>query len=177
MDIPADRTDSTTASDLVRRFGVWSERAAREPVYVLHHGRPRLILASVEFIETLQRPREIGSDEDRASFDETFAMSRGAAVARIDQYGFLDGPHTALAALTGIGASMLSTLRLATLFTIESRSGVAALIAAVAEDGAPRSGAAQLLTDADPRPVTVAFAPRRRGATIDGVVALILATN
>ena len=105
-------------------------------------------------------------------------MSRGAAVARIDRYGFLDGPHTALAALTGIGASMLSSLRFVSLFTIETRKSVAGLIAAVEQDGEPRSGPAQLLIDSgDPHRVTVALAARRRGAAIDGVVALILATN
>ncbi|MBN8815057.1 MAG: hypothetical protein J0J06_06385 [Sphingomonas sp.] len=176
MDTPADRDDTTTASDLVRRFGLWSERATREPVYILRHGRPRLILASVELIEMLCQPRE--EEEDQASLDETFAMSRGAAIARIDRYGFLDGPHTALAALTGIGVSMLSSLRFVALFSIQSRRAVADLIAAVGEDGQPRSGSGRLLTEAgDARQVTVAFAPRRRDSAIDGVVALILATN
>lgn len=175
---PADRDDVTTASNLVRRFGMWRERAAREPVYILHRGRPRLVLASVEFVEMLCRWRENGGD-DRDSLDETFAVSSSAAIARIDRYGFLDGPHTALAALTGVGASMLSSLRFVTLFSIESRACVADLIAVVEKDGQPRSGTARLLTDADPQPrqVTVAFAPRRRGTAIEGVVALILATN
>jgi PAS domain-containing protein len=277
--------DMVTASDLVRRFGHWGERALAAPVYVLHRGRPRLVLASVELIEMLCRPyaeadaddaqrvaalldgspgmivivdrglaivaasrsvrarfgehaargapvaglveaesaealtqaiaRVTGSafaetidlafagdpgrrvsltiephpdgvalfgraesGDDRASLDETFALSRGAAVARIDRYGFLDGPHTALAALTGIGATMLSSLRFVTLFSIQTRASVADLIAAVSEDGEPRSGPARLLIDSgDPREVNVAFAPRRPGAGIDGVVALILATN
>ena len=277
--------DMVTASELVRRFGHWGERALDAPVYVLHRGRPRLVLASLALIEKLCRPyadadaddaqrlaalldgspgmivivgRDLaivaasrsvrarfgdqaapgapvaglaapdsadalaqaivrvagsalaetvelalagGSDhplslaiephpdgvaifgrgeatDDRASLDETFAVSHGAAVARIDRYGFLDGPHTALAALTGIGTAMLSSLRFVTLFAIQSRGHVADLIAAVSEDGEPRSGLARLLTDAgEPRQVTVAFAPRRRGAAIDGVVALILATN
>ncbi|MBB3692627.1 hypothetical protein [Sphingomonas sp. BK580] len=42
-----------TASALVRHFGEWQERAARAPVYVLHHGRPRLILVGVDLIDTL----------------------------------------------------------------------------------------------------------------------------
>jgi hypothetical protein len=174
---PSDRDDMTTASDLARRFGMWSKRAAQEPVYILHRGRPRLVLASVELIEMLCRPREKES-EDRASIDETFAVSRGAAIARINRYGFLDGPHTSLAALTGIGASLLSSLRFVTLFSIESRGAVAELITMVGGDGAPRSGTARLLTDAgNPCPVTVALAPRRHGKAIEGVVALILATN
>ncbi len=42
-----------TASALVRHFGEWQERAARAPVYVLHHGRPRVILVGVELAATL----------------------------------------------------------------------------------------------------------------------------
>lgn len=279
--------DRVTASDLVRNFGSWGERALRAPVYILHRGRPRLILASVELVDLLCRPleddagddrrlaallegspdmiviadrglgivaasrsvrarfgddaargapvtglvaadgaavlaaairrvadgapaeavdlplagepergvsfaiephpdgvalfaRETGAatNDDRASLDETFALSHGAAVARIDRYGFLDGPHTALAALTGIGDAMLSSLRLVSLFTIGSRGAVADLIAAVTADGEPRSGAALLLIDSEsPRAVTVAFAPRRRKSGIEGVVALILAVD
>lgn len=285
--LPYDRDDMVTASDLVRRFGRWRERALTAPVYIVHRGRPRLILASVDLIDMLARPRHdvvaegqrvaalldgspgmivivdrglaivaasrsvrarfsdhaapgapvaglvvvedaapltaaiqrvamstlaetielaLAGDphrrvmlavephpdgvalfgradaadpaDDRASLDETFALSRGAAVARIDRYGFLDGPHTALAALTGIGAAMLSSLRFVSLFSIQSRGVVADLIAAVEADGEPRSGASRLLIESgDPRPVTVVFAPRRRGAAIDGVVVLILATN
>lgn len=286
MPPPPERNDMVTASDLVRQFGLWRERALRMPVYILHRGRPRLVLASVELIEMLCRPhdgdtpgdsqrlaalldgspdmivivdrslaivaasrsvrarfgdraesgasvtglatndaafasairrvvasalaetielelvgepghrfsfviephpdgvalfgRAIRADttDDSKSFDETFAVSRGAAVARIDGFGFLDGPHTALAALTGIGPAMLSTLRFVSLFAIPSRAVVADLIAAVEADGVPRSAPARLLTDSgDPREVKVALAPRRRAAAIDGVVALILATN
>jgi hypothetical protein len=54
---PAPRRDSprlqVTASTLVRHFGEWQEHAARAPVYVLHHGRPRLILVGVELAATL----------------------------------------------------------------------------------------------------------------------------
>ena len=73
---------------------------------------------------------------------------------------------------------LLSSLRFVTLFSIQSRGEIADLIAAVSADGAPRSATARLLTDAgEPRLVTVALAPRRRSTAIDGVVALILATN
>jgi hypothetical protein len=295
MDVPAaplpqrdsEPDDRVTASDLVRNFGTWRERALRSPVYILHRGRPRLILASVELVDMLCRPLEGGdsdglrlaallegspdmivivdralnivvasrsvrarfghdaargepatglvaadgaavlaaairrvaasalaeavdlplagepgrrmslaiephpdgvalfgretgdaTNDDRASLDETFAVSRGAAVARIDRYGFLDGPHTALATLTGIGDAMLSSLRLVSLFTIETRGAVADMITAVAADGEPRSGPARLLIDSEsPRAVTVAFAPRRHKTGIEGVVALILAVN
>ena len=40
--------DAVTASALVRNFGVWQDRALQTPVYILHHGRPRLVLTTVE---------------------------------------------------------------------------------------------------------------------------------
>jgi PAS domain-containing protein len=294
MDMPApapqrddpQRQDMVTASGLVRNFGTWRERALKAPVYVLHRGRPRLILASVELVDMLCRPldggdrsdrrlaallegspdmivivdralaivaasrsvrarfgddamrgapatgivapdaagalaeairrvaasalaeaidlplagepgrraslaiephpdgvalfgRETGAaNDDGASLDETFAVSRGAAVARIDRYGFLDGPHTALATLTGISDAMLSSLRFVSLFTIGSRGDVADMIKAVTADGEPRSAPARLLIDsAEPRAVTVALAPRRRKTGIEGAVALLLAAG
>ncbi|MET3762404.1 hypothetical protein [Sphingomonas sp. UYEF23] len=42
-----------TASDLVRHFGAWQERAARAPLYILHHGRPRFVLTSIETMDAL----------------------------------------------------------------------------------------------------------------------------
>lgn len=42
-----------TSSALVRQFGVWQERAARAPVYILHHGRPRLVMVSLELMDAL----------------------------------------------------------------------------------------------------------------------------
>jgi len=49
-----------TASDLVRRFGYWQDRAARTPVYVMHRGRPRLVLTSVEIMDALCAPHAAG---------------------------------------------------------------------------------------------------------------------
>lgn len=47
-----------TSSDLVRHFGLWQERAARMPIYVLHRGRPRFVLASIETMEALCAPHD-----------------------------------------------------------------------------------------------------------------------
>ncbi|WP_010185784.1 hypothetical protein [Sphingomonas sp. PAMC 26605] len=48
---PADQF--VTASDLVRHFGVWQERAARAPLYILHRGRPRFVLTTIETMDAL----------------------------------------------------------------------------------------------------------------------------
>lgn len=51
---PADQI--VTSSDLVRHFGLWQERAARVPLYILHRGRPRFVLTSIETMDALCAP-------------------------------------------------------------------------------------------------------------------------
>lgn len=55
---PLNGTNVVTASELVRHFGIWQDRATREPVYVLHRGRPRLVLTSVEIMQALCAPHD-----------------------------------------------------------------------------------------------------------------------
>jgi PAS domain-containing protein len=45
-----------TASDLVRHFGIWQDRATRAPVYILHRGRPRLVMTSLDVMDALCAP-------------------------------------------------------------------------------------------------------------------------
>jgi len=52
----AGDAQTVTASALVRQFGLWQERAARAPVYILHRGRARLALTSVELMEAMCAP-------------------------------------------------------------------------------------------------------------------------
>ena len=61
-----------TASNLVRNFGEWQDRALGEPVYILHRGRPKLALASIEFLGRLTRNLGRGDDGDALieAFDE-----------------------------------------------------------------------------------------------------------
>ncbi|WP_019517186.1 hypothetical protein [Sphingomonas sp. Mn802worker] len=42
-----------TASELVRHFGLWQDRAARAPVYIHHRGRLRLVLLSLELMDSI----------------------------------------------------------------------------------------------------------------------------
>lgn len=49
--------EAVTASELVRHFGAWRDRAMNRPVYIHHHGRPKLVLTSVDFIEHLTAGR------------------------------------------------------------------------------------------------------------------------
>lgn len=58
--------ESVSASDIVRQFGHWQDRALAAPVYIRHHGRPKLVLTSIDFVEGLvadraaSHPRTIG---------------------------------------------------------------------------------------------------------------------
>lgn len=63
MSTPADIVDPmvldqqrVTASDFVRHFGIWQDRAAQSPVYILHRGRPRHVLTSVDVMNALCEP-------------------------------------------------------------------------------------------------------------------------
>ncbi|MCC2979721.1 MULTISPECIES: PAS domain-containing protein [unclassified Sphingomonas] len=53
---PAGVEQQVTASDLVRHFGIWQDRATRAPVYILHRGRPRLVLTSLDVMDALCAP-------------------------------------------------------------------------------------------------------------------------
>ncbi|WP_066546552.1 MULTISPECIES: hypothetical protein [unclassified Sphingomonas] len=43
-----------TASQLVRQFGIWQERAGHAPVFIHHRGRAKLVLASMEQVRQWQ---------------------------------------------------------------------------------------------------------------------------
>jgi prevent-host-death family protein len=47
------KTASVPAAELMRNFGRWQDRAAHGPVFVTNHGRPRLVLMSIEEFERL----------------------------------------------------------------------------------------------------------------------------
>lgn len=63
---PNASEDSVTASDLARHFGQWQRRALKTPVYVLNHGRPQFVLASIEFMRALSAGRAGDAGDERA---------------------------------------------------------------------------------------------------------------
>ncbi len=63
-----------TTSDFVRQFGHWQERASRAPVYILHRGRPRFVMTSVETMQQLcairgDVPDMVATADDAALLD------------------------------------------------------------------------------------------------------------
>lgn len=47
-DIPSNPTSRVTASTFLKQWGLYSERAQREPVTITSHGRDSLVLISAE---------------------------------------------------------------------------------------------------------------------------------
>ncbi|WP_315760005.1 hypothetical protein [Sphingomonas sp. Y38-1Y] len=56
-----------TASELVRQFGLWQERALQQPVFVLRRGRPSLVLTSLDLMRRLCAPHEAAADTSLAA--------------------------------------------------------------------------------------------------------------
>lgn len=54
----ADPERCVTASDLVRQFGLWQERALQQPIFVLRRGRPSLVLSSLDLMRRLCAPHD-----------------------------------------------------------------------------------------------------------------------
>ena len=75
----AGSAQTVTASALVRQFGLWQERAARAPVYILHRGRARLALTSVELMEAMCAPARDADD-----LGETLLEAVGDLVVIVD---------------------------------------------------------------------------------------------
>lgn len=47
------KADSVPAAELMRNFGRWQDRTAHGPVFVTNHGRPRVVLMSIEDYERI----------------------------------------------------------------------------------------------------------------------------
>jgi len=54
--MPLEDNNTVTAAEIIRNFGLWQAKALTEPVVVTHHGRPRLVLQSVESFEQARQP-------------------------------------------------------------------------------------------------------------------------
>src|SRR3546814_11625917 len=54
---------SVASTEIVRNFSVWQNRSADRPVYILHHGRPRSVLLSLDQYRELAAG--LGSKDER----------------------------------------------------------------------------------------------------------------
>lgn len=80
-----DDGQCVTASHLVRHFGLWQERAVRAPVYILHRGRPRYALTTIDVMEALCASSEAAATDDGAL--ATLLDADGAITMILDRAG------------------------------------------------------------------------------------------
>ena len=168
LDFDSSARQIVTSSDLVRHFGHWQDKAAREPVYVLHRGRLRFVITAVDIMDAL-----CTTSTDQGTLVEAMTAS-GIAVARIDHEGFVEAPDPALADFLRQPLHALHALPFADLFDATSRKAVARAVAAVAAGGAPQSVAALSWDDPQaPAGIRIGLARRRGGAANAGVIAVM----
>jgi PAS domain-containing protein len=116
---PTGIEQQVTASDLVRHFGIWQDRATRAPVYILHRGRPRLVLTSLDVMDALcaphtSRPANVSHLQTLLdSMDEMIVLlgeDRGVIGASRGARGYFGDMVQPGASLGGLAASGDDTL-------------------------------------------------------------------
>jgi hypothetical protein len=169
LDFDSSARQIVSSSDLVRHFGHWQDKAAREPVYVLHRGRLRFVITAVDIMDAL-----CTTSADQGALAEAMAAMGGIAAARIDRDGFVEAPTLGLADFLRQPLHLLHALPFADLFDANSRKSVARAVAAVAEGGVPQAVAARSWDDPQaPADIRIGIAKRRGGAAENGVIAVM----
>jgi PAS domain-containing protein len=94
-----------TASELVRHFGPWQDRAARAPVYIHHRGRLRLVLLSLELMNSLCTPHAQSTHDPQAGVPALTDLLDDAIVL-FDTGGRIQHANTAARTRFGAGAQL-----------------------------------------------------------------------
>jgi PAS domain S-box-containing protein len=63
---------AVSAAEIIRNFGHWQAKALREPVVVTHHGRPRLMLVSVEAWEDRLKAPAAAEPQEESDADAVY---------------------------------------------------------------------------------------------------------
>ncbi|WP_260599245.1 PAS domain-containing protein [Sphingomonas endolithica] len=158
----APRAEIVTASELVRHFGLWQERAARAPVYVMFRGRPRLVLTSIELMETLLAPhlpdRDVQGPDPAALLD----LIRDMVVVADGDLRVVAASRTARAYFD---ASVAAGVPVETLVPLDARDILLKVLRHVVA-----AGVAQTIDLSSPRRtgglLTLTIEPHRRGIAL-----------
>lgn len=157
---PDVANDSVTASDLVRHFGHWQRRAQAAPVYVLNHGRPQFVLASIEFMQALSSARPASIDDELAQLLD----------ALVDPVLICDATATVVAAGRAarlhFGKTVRPGVRLAAFLPAECALFLTAIIGRVADSGLAER--AELPGASGRARLELAIEPSASGAVIIG---------
>ncbi|MBW6522378.1 hypothetical protein KZ810_02605 [Sphingomonas sp. RHCKR47] len=117
----ASENEQVTSSELVRAFGLWQERASRHPVYVVHRGRPRLVLLSIEIMDALcsrTETPEVSSEEQVAALIDNYEeavilLDHSAIITHVNRAGrarFTSAKEgRPLADLSGRGSALIGS--------------------------------------------------------------------
>lgn len=94
-----------SASDLVRRFGEWQEKALSQPVFIIRRGRPSLVLTSFDLMRRLCAPAEgrVGQADRQSLLLDTMRE----AVLTIDRDGRIAASNRAARIALGLGEAQL----------------------------------------------------------------------
>ena len=94
-----------TASELVRHFGPWQDRAARAPVYIDHRGRLRLVLLSLELMNSLCTPHAQSALDPQAAIPALIDLLEDAIVL-FDKSGRVQHANNVARTRFGVGAQL-----------------------------------------------------------------------
>lgn len=127
--------DCVSASDLVRRFGEWQERALTRPVFVMRRGRPALVLTSFDLMRRLCS-REL---PEAGNHRPVYLDSLREPVLRIGAQGrVLDCNHAAQLAFASAGSP--PPAKLAQLLPVGTAHFIDDLACRAVESGAIQRG-------------------------------------
>ena len=158
----APRADVVTASDLVRNFGLWQDRAALAPVYITFRGRARLVLSSVDVIEALVAPHLPEHETPGPDADALLDLIRDMVIIADADLRITHASRTARAYFAEHAAPGLSA------GSIVPAAARQTLLRALQH--VQRSGAAQAVDLPSPRQtgrlLTITLEPHRRGVAM-----------
>lgn len=68
------------STEIVRNFGAWQDRSSKRPVYILHHGRPRSVLMSVDLYGRL-----LAGQGSQTAWEEQLRAQTDILLARMEK--------------------------------------------------------------------------------------------
>lgn len=106
------------ATEIVRNFSAWQERCTHRPIYILHHGRPRSVLLSLDLYGRLlasQGPQSASERQLRVQMDLLLAHM-GTMFAQADRELRIVRVNRAAAAFLGCNPRSFEKREIAELF-------------------------------------------------------------
>jgi prevent-host-death family protein len=158
------------AAELTRNFGLWQDRTAQGPVFVTNHGRPRVVLLSMDDFARISGTAAamVGAE---ATLADALDGHGGIIHARLTTEGRFANIGEDHARRLGFTAEQLCQMRFIDLLGLACRARARVLIDCVVRQGEVEAFDSQLLVEGiAERAVRIALAPIRGEGTIDGLM-------